>query len=765
MWKLDEILQSIFWLESFRDGQKAVIESIIEWNDTLVYMPTGWWKSLTYQLPGVYLEWLVIVISPLISLMKDQIDKLNELWINVRLINSTISYYDQLEILNELSSWNENNIKFLYIAPERLNNNSFMNSIKNVKIAFVALDEAHCISQWWHDFRPSYMKINKFIESLRWKGAIFPVMWLTATATKKVRKDIIERLWLNKYNEFTKWFDRKNIIIIVREISKKEEKLKKVIEILEKTAWNWIIYCSSRKITKEVYDYLIGKKIDAWIYTWAMNADDREKTQNNFMNDNHRVIVATNAFGMWIDKKDIRYVIHYNLPGSIENYYQEVWRAWRDWKKSFWIVIASYWDTKIQEFFIENANPKKNEIIEFYDYIYKDFKDWEGKWATILKTYFSMAKESWIWSDMKVWTIIKLLEKYWILSRWADHEGEEWFRWKWLTIIQEKRKHSNILIDWGHQDLLRTEAYYKLEQIKKLLFYPSCRKRFILDYFWDEEDLKDLPENCQTCDYCLEKNKLMSWKVENLVNLSVFGIVLDVVKQFDKKFWVKLIVAFLRWSKEKRIIDWNLDKYSDYGVLSEYNAELIEVLIEALISRDFLDKTIWQYPLLWLTNVWLATLKNEDILLEDEKELQAYLFMRMKNSSFMKMRSEKSTLGVKWKKQNKEKKQKGETFLETLKLIKEWKDIKEIVKLREVKLITIEAHVVRLYEDNELSLNDLLKYVDFENIKKIKNVLDEWELEIDKLRPIKDKLEEKLEIKISYFEIKACISMINKKDL
>ena len=759
MQKLEDILQNTFWLQNFREGQKEIIESIVEWNDTLVFMPTGWGKSLTYQLPWVYLEGLTIIISPLISLMKDQIDKLNDLRINAKLINSTISYSEQQDILNELSYWNKNKIKFLYIAPERLNNSNFQRIIKNVKIALIAIDEVHCISQWWHDFRPSYMKIKIFIELLRWEDDLFPVVWLTATATKKVRKDIVDRMWLSKYREFTKWFDRKNIILIVREISKKEEKLKKVLEILNTTPWNWIIYCSSRKVTKEVYDFLISNNIDAWIYTWAMNSGDRESTQNDFMDDIHRVIVATNAFGMWIDKKDIRYVIHYNLPWSIENYYQEVWRAGRDWKKSYWVVIASYWDTKIQEFFIENSNPEKEEILEFYDYLYKDYKIWEGKWNVVLKTYYNMAVESWIWSDMKVWTIIKILEKYWILNRWADYDEEEWFRWKWLTIFQEKRKHWSILIDWKHQDLLREEAYYKLNQIKKLLFYPSCRKRFILDYFWDEEDLKDLPNNCWTCDYCLEKGKLMSWKVENLVNLSVFEIVLDVVKKFDKRYWLKLIVAFLRWSKEKRIFDWRLDKYSEYWVLSEYNAELIEALIEALITRDFIEKTTGQYPLLWLTNIWIASLKNEAILIEDEKELQAYLFMRVKNSGFRKNRTKQGGWELRIKMP------KWGTYKETLKLFKEWKSFKEIADLKGVKTITIETHFVKLYDDNDITLNDLLKIVNFDNIVKVKNILDKWELELDKLRPIKDKLEEIWENEISYFEIKTCICMMNKKDL
>jgi len=201
--KLLDILQKQFKLESFRDGQEEIVQSAIDWKDTLVFMPTGGWKSLTYQLPGIYHEGITLVISPLISLMKDQVDKLNELWIKTQLINSTIDRYDIQIILNEISN-PTTDVKFLYIAPERLNSPEFIRVISKVKISLVAIDEAHCISAWGHDFRPSYMKIRGFLDNLRKEGT-FPIMALTATATHKVREDIVERLWLDDFNSFTAW--------------------------------------------------------------------------------------------------------------------------------------------------------------------------------------------------------------------------------------------------------------------------------------------------------------------------------------------------------------------------------------------------------------------------------------------------------------------------------------------------------------------------------------------------------------------------------
>jgi len=824
--KLQRILQEKFWLESFRDSQEAVINSVVQWNDTIVFMPTWWWKSLTYQLPGLYLDWIVLVISPLISLMKDQVDKLNGLWIRAELLNSTIDTYDKQILLNEISKPNTD-IKFLYIAPERLNSDEFIRIFSRTKIALVAIDEAHCISQWWHDFRPSYMKIRGFLDRLRnppipnpfpprekgessfientkdyitrlsqnlrkestdveqialllsplggkvgiggwieienvgneWNFS-FPIMALTATATKKVRLDIIERLWLKTHNVFTSWFDRKNITLIVREISKKEEKMQKVLEIIQKTPWVWIIYCASRKAVKEVYEDLLQKWIKAWIYTWAMNSDHREIEQNEFMKGDNKVIVATNAFGMWIDKKDIRFVIHYNLPWSIENYYQEVWRAWRDGKNSYWIVIASFWDTKIQEFFIENTYPSKDEILTLYDYLYYSEKEWFWKWKAILKTYSSIASESGISNDMKVWSALRILEKYGIIKRWVDsdfHDDE--FRWKWLTLNQEKRKHSNLLIDWEHQNLLKEESYFKLEQIKKLLFYPRCRKRFILEYFWDDEDLATLWEKCWTCDYCIERKKHENTEVENYVNLSVFALVLDVVKKIDEKIWVVMMTKFLWWSKDKKLIEWNMDRKENFWALEDLTSELIQAVIEALISLDYLYKTEGKYPLLWITDTWKVAIIRDHFLKDDNRELQHYIKMKIWPSLLKsrKMRNEKFD--------DKEKKVKWETYTETLKLFQEWKNISEIAEIRWLKQQTIENHFISLYLTWKLGLNYVMKLIDFQNVKFIKTILNkffsnwyEW------LKEIKDKCLEEWKT-VSRIDINATIAMIKKWDL
>jgi len=524
---IDNILRETFGLTSFREGQEDIIKSVISGHNTLVFMPTGGGKSLTYQIPGIALPGITIVISPLISLMKDQIDKLREQWIASVCINSTISLQEQRDILEEIRYPWEVPIKFVYIAPERLHNEEFLNVIRNVKVSLIAVDEAHCVSQWGHDFRPSYMKIKDFIKSLRnqnqvpvpsdfeesWESTgtttVVPVIALTATATKKVRADIMERLGLDKVAEFIYGFDRKNIIMLVREIPKKEEKLEKVAEIIEKTPGSGIVYAASIKNVEEVYNYLKTRGVSVGKYTGSMDTLSRELGQNDFMDSTTRVVVATNAFGMGIDKKDIRFVIHYNLPGSVESYYQEIGRAGRDGKMSIAVILASFTDTKIQEFFVENSNPDQEEILEFYDYLYEGLKDGEWKGKTIEKTYAAMGHESGIGNDMKVWSIIKILEKYKIISRGIDGEKDTaaGFRGKGITLSKEKRTHQYIPIDWAHQNMLKKESSMKLIAIKKLLFTPQCRKRFILNYFSDITDLQNLPRNCGMCDYCIDQKK------------------------------------------------------------------------------------------------------------------------------------------------------------------------------------------------------------------------------------------------------------------
>ena len=767
-YNLKSILQNTFELEDFRENQKEIIEHIIDWNHALVFMPTGWGKSLTYQLPWYIRDGLCIVISPLISLMKDQVDKLQNLGISAQLLNSTQDRYEQEQVLHELRS---NTLKFLYIAPERLHSWDFRYALQSVKISLLAIDEAHCISQWGHDFRPSYMKIKWFIEELKnihntetsiiswdennWNmPSSFPIVALTATATVKVRIDIKDRLGLVDPRIFISGFDRKNICIVVREISAKEEKQRKVLEVIKKTNWVGIIYCSSRKHVIELSEFLSEQWIQAGIYKWDLSSSNRDHQQNAFMNDEYKVIVATNAFGMWIDKKDIRFIIHYNLPGSIESYYQEIGRAWRDGKMSYAITLASYGDTKIQEFFIENTYPSKREVLMFYNYLYKDMKLWAGTGTKIAKTQYVMASESGIGNEMRVGSIIKILEKYNILER-----GIEWwvasdFKGRGLTLKQGKKRESDIPIDWKKQSHLEDEAYYKLAEMKKLLFYPQCRKRYILQYFWDEEDLQKLPDNCWLCDFCLEAKKYSDEDLASFLPLSSYEVILESIKRYHERFGQAIFIKMLLGSSDQKVLDWNLIYYEHYWALKNIERNIVSAMFDALIEYAFLEKTHGRYPLMSITAKWQYALRHEWCIKKELSQLNSFVMHKVPKRSISSTHKKQSLSSQSKNTEN--------TYSISLELFNWGKSISEISQQRNLKTQTIEGHIIALYEQQKISLLQILWLVDFKNISLISQILTP---EMQWLKDIKNILESQGYNHISYFEIKVTLAMREKKDI
>ena len=355
---LQNILKTYFGYDEFRNGQDKLIESIIKGRDALGIMPTGGGKSICYQLPAIALDGITIVISPLISLMKDQVDSLNELGINAAFINSTLDNGEFLQILEGIRG---NSYKIVYVAPERLNTDSFINLVKDIRISLVAVDEAHCISQWGHDFRPSYLEIPRFINSLKQRPAVAA---FTATATKEIIKEIKRLIGLRNPIEVTTGFDRPNLYYQVLKVSNKSKFL---IEYLNENFKNesGIVYCATRKSVESLVKILNDKGFSAVGYHGGMNSEERQNNQDEFILGNKRLIVATNAFGMGIDKPDVRFVIHYNMPKNMEAYYQEAGRAGRDGEKSDCILLYSASDIVKQKLMIQNhdIDPKRQEML------------------------------------------------------------------------------------------------------------------------------------------------------------------------------------------------------------------------------------------------------------------------------------------------------------------------------------------------------------------------------------------------------------------
>ncbi|NPV12504.1 MAG: RecQ family ATP-dependent DNA helicase [Ignavibacteria bacterium] len=709
--ELEKLLFETFGYTKFRDPQKEIIKSILQKNDVLAILPTGAGKSICYQLPSIILDGLTIVISPLISLMQDQVEQIKNK-IPSAYLNSFQTFGEQQSVNGKIL---EGKIKLLYVSPEKFITPNFQDLIKKIKISLLAIDEAHCISQWGHDFRPSYLKISEVFERI----PRCPIAAFTATATPEVRADIIQKLNLKSPKIFVKGFFRPNIYI---EVFKIRNRFEKVYDLLEDVKGTKIIYCPSRKDTEELNEKLVSKNFSSLPYHAGMTKDERKTIQEFFINNKSEIIVATNAFGMGINKPDIRAVIHFGMPGSIESYYQEIGRAGRDNFKAFAYLIYSSSDRKIYEYFLANSFPDRKKILHFYNKL-NDFlklkigEESKKVFPIDFKKINSILGDN--FPEQQIQSIIAILEKNEIIKIVSENDFitirlfitpndfekiksnltvneisliEYLFR-KFGTLITKQDVRVNLSNLIQETEIFRSQIEkvldeldqsglieYKLITFNEGFYFTKPRmysEQLPINFAEIEEHLargitrineienfvfsndcrwkyilkyfgEEVPENFQ-CDNC-DNCKASKSRID-LSSTNIEKEILKTIKEVNGRFGTSTIVDILRGSKSKKIIEYKLFNVSTYGFLSGIDKEKIKQKINDLILQDKVEKAASLYPTLSLTQKGeeeLENLKVIELKIEPKKPSPSQIDLRKNLPLFDRLKNVRKHLASKF---------------------------------------------------------------------------------------------------------------------
>lgn len=726
-------LERYFNFSRFREGQAEVMRALFAGFDIIVVMPTGGGKSLCYQLPALLLPGTTIVISPLIALMKDQVDALTARDVAATFINSSVSIEEQRARVRAMQ---QGKYKLVYIAPERFRNERFVEALRSVEVSLFAVDEAHCISQWGHDFRPDYRRLKEAVEKLNRPQIIA----LTATATPTVREDIARQLELKTPASFVAGFDRHNLTLRVMQCKNESERLSRAAQIAEHATGPGIIYAATRKVVEEVAGKLQARGVKVMAYHAGLGDQTRARIQERFMGDELKAIVATNAFGMGIDKSDLRFVTHYNVPGSIEAYYQEVGRAGRDGLPSVCTLLFNYVDKRVHDFFLEGSHPGRDIIETVYSCLL----------ATGLETVRLSVKElsgrTGIKNEIAINSALVALEKAGHLERVP---GVDESQWRGARLVDHLAV-AELRVDWG--ELKRREELdrRKLREMLDYAYHEECLRKFILKYFGDGKEVTGCRcSNCHPGRFVpkLEPGELQVQSASDEAtvvaepsvpralseseHLAVRKI-LSCIARLDGKYGKGTVAGVLRGSKAKSILSHQLEQLSTYGILSEYSQDELTRFINALIVAGCVKQSGGAYPTVSLLPLGKEVMHDRARVELDLEGVEADTSEDFDAVADAKPRSE--------------------THEQTYELYKSGLNIAEIAAQRNLKPLTIEQHLAELLEQGrEVRVDDFVSEVDRALIESAAR-----EHGLEKLRPIKDAVPES----IGYTEIRFVVAAL-----
>lgn len=745
-------LEESFGFGAFREGQAEVIRALLDGRDVIVVMPTGGGKSLCYQLPALLFPGATLVISPLIALMKDQVDALNARGIPVTFINSSLSYEQQSARLRAMVN---GEFRLVYVAPERFRNERFVEMLKQIKISLFAVDEAHCISQWGHDFRPDYLRLRDAVETLSLSSGRPQVIALTATATPQVRSDIAKQLNLGSPESFVAGFDRPNLALRVMQCKNDKERLTHAARIVERSEGTGIIYASTRKAVEEVTGQLQGLGLRVAGYHAGLSDAIRSRVQDRFMSSQLQAIVATNAFGMGVDKRDLRFVTHYNLPGSIEAYYQEVGRAGRDGLPSVCTLLFNYVDTRTHEFFIDGSYPEPDLIREVYACLIGFGHE------TVEMTAREIAPRIGIRNELAINSALVYLEKAGHLQRASG--GASGIR------ILDRVSRFDLRVDWDELLNRRAAEDAKLREMVKFAYYEKCLRRFILNYFGDRKQAANC--RCSNCQQHVKWSEIEAaarqssqQSIQQSGSHKAFADgprplsgeehltarkILSCVARMDGRFGKGVVAAVLRGARESNIFDHGLDQLSTYGLLRDYSQDDLTRFLNALILAGCVQQTSAELPIVCLTELGRQVMQDRTRIELDLEGVAADWTDAVTESA---PKPPKKTLEARLAELNS---QPSETQEKSYELYRQGLTIEEIAERRNLRPSTITDHLTLLITaGREVNLDRLLAAEDRQLIEEAAR-----QHGLEGLKPIKEALPER----ISYGSIRLVVATLRRQ--